>query len=201
MSDVMSAYECYQHYNALKLHFTKPNYDYFKYNHKTRTSASSFDTRKDKLYFMKVAKHSEPVKYMLANLLENPKLWIKDIAYSPNAEKVYTDWLKRQQSLTYLFKQDLSKLKDNFDSNFKSEDNSHPYVLKLYLQQQISLETLVMLVDLVKCQKYWSKKHEYDPIVEEVLIKIMKYRPFLHYDREATKKIVLDYFGDKGYTK
>jgi hypothetical protein len=197
----MSAYECYQHYNALKLHFTKPTYDYFKYNHKSKVSTTSFDSRKDKIFFMKVAKHKDPVRYMLSNILVNPKLWIRDIAYSAEAEKVYSDWQKRQQSLTYLFKQELSKLKPNFDSNFKSDDHTHPYVLKLYLQQEISLETLVILVDLVKCSNYWSRKYEYDPIVEEVLTKIMKYRPFLQYDRSAVKKIVIDYFNDKGYTK
>ena len=102
----MSAYECYQHYNALKLHFTKPDYDYFKYNHKSRTSSSAFETRKDKLFFMKLAKHEDPVKYMLSNLVENPKLWIRDIAYSPEAEKTYQRWLKRNQSFTYMFKED-----------------------------------------------------------------------------------------------
>jgi hypothetical protein len=193
----MSAYECYQHYNALKLHFTKPDYDYFKYNHKTKTTASSFDTRKDKIFFMKVAKHNDPVKYILSNLLENPKLWIRDIAYSPQAEKVYNDWQKRQQSLLYLFKEDLSKLKSNFDENFVSKVHSHPYVLKLFLQKEISLETLVMLVDLVQCIKYWKKKHEYDPIVDEIITKITKYRPFLHYDRDKVKKIVLDFFNER----
>ena len=197
----MSAYECYQHYNALKLHFTKPSYDYFKYNHKTKTSTSAFDTRKDKIFFMKVAKHPDPVRYMLSNLLVNPKLWIKDIAYSPEAERVYTDWQKRQQSLSYIFKEELSKLDEDFNTNFKSEGNSHPLVLKLYLRKQISLETLVMLVDLVQCQNYWLKKHEYDPVVEEVLNVITKYRPFLHYDRDSIKKIVLEKFSVQSYTK
>ena len=44
------------------------------------------------------------IKYILSNLVENDKLWIKDIAYSAEAEKVYADWSKRQQSLMYIFK-------------------------------------------------------------------------------------------------
>ena len=193
----MSAFECFQHYNALKLHFTKPSYDYFRYSGKTKATSASFDTRKDKLYFMKLAKQPDPVNYILSNLVENPKLWIKEIAFSPSAEIVYKDWNKRQQSLMYLFKEELANLNQNFDSNFKSEENTHPYVLKLYFRKEISLETLVMLVDLVKCVKYWNKKHEYDPVVEEVLTKISKYRPFLNYDRDVVKKIVLDKFSDQ----
>lgn len=192
---MMSAFEVYKEYVALKNHFTKPSYDYHKYNGKSRLSFESFDTRKDKLYFMKVAKHPDPRNYVLSNLVENPKIWIKEIAFSVSSEEVYRDWSKRQQSLLYLFKEELSKLKEDFDSNFKVIDHTHPYVLKLLLRKEISLETLVILVDLVRCASYWSKRFEYDPTVEEILNKIMKYRPFMMYDREKVKNIVLDKFG------
>jgi hypothetical protein len=144
---------------------------------------------------MKVAKHPDPRNYILSNLVENPKLWIKEIAFSPSSEEVYKDWAKRQQSLMYIFKEELSKLNENFDSNFKAEDRTHPYILKLYIRKEISLETLVILVDLVRCASYWSKRFEYDPTIQDVLNKIMKYRPFLTYDREKVKNIVLDKFG------
>lgn len=192
----MSAFDCYKEYVALKNHFTKPSYDYFKYNGKSRLSSDSFDTRPDKLFFQKVSKHPDPRNLILSNLIENEKLWIRDIAYNETAQKVYLDWSKRQQSLMYMFTEELSKLNDDFDSNFVSENGNHPYVLKLYLRKQISLETLVMLVDLVRCVKAWSKKHEYDPIVEEAMAKIQKYRPFLQYDREKVKKIVIDKFNN-----
>jgi hypothetical protein len=191
---MMSAFECYKEYVALKNHFTKPSYNYFKYNGKSRTSIATFESRSDKLFFMKVAKHTDPKNFILANLLENNNLWIKDIAYNESASKVYQDWSKRQQSLLYLFKEELSKLNENFDSNFKAEDRTHPYVIKLFLRKEISLETLVILVDLVKCSAYWSKRFEYDPTVEDVLNKIMKYRPFMNYDREKVKQIILDKF-------
>jgi hypothetical protein len=191
---MMSAFEVYKEYMALKNHFTKPSYNYHKYNGKSKLSFDSFDTRKDKLYFMKVAKHPDPKNYILSNLVENPKLWIKEIAFSPEAGTVYMNWSKRQQSLMYLFKEELSKLNENFDSNFKAENNSHPYVIKLFLRKEISLETLVILIDLVKCASYWSKRFEYDPNIDEILNKISKYRPFLEYDREKAKNIVLDKF-------
>jgi hypothetical protein len=147
---------------------------------------------------MKMAKHSDAFNYMLANLLDDEKAWIKDIAYSPKAEQIYQDWMKRSQSLTYVFSNELAKLDSDFNSNFKVKDNSHPLLLKLYLRREISLETLIILVDLVGCVKYWSKKMEYDPNWDNVSIKIQKYRPFLKYDREKYKKIVLDFFSEIG---
>jgi hypothetical protein len=190
----MSAFDCYKEYIALKNHFTKPSYNYFKYNGKSKLNVGSFDARKDKLYFMKVAKHPDPRNYILSNLVENPKLWIKEIAFSLSSESVYKDWAKRQQSLMYMFKEELSKLNEDFDYNFKAEDRTHPYVIKLFLRKEVSLETLVILVDLVKCSAYWSKRFECDPTIEDILNKIMKYRPFLNYDREKVKNIVLDKF-------
>jgi hypothetical protein len=106
--------------------------------------------------------------------------------------------MKRSQSLTYVFSNELAKLDSDFNSNFKVKDNSHPLLLKLYLRREISLETLIILVDLVGCVKYWSKKMEYDPNWDNVSIKIQKYRPFLKYDREKYKKIVLDFFSEIG---
>ena len=191
----MSAFECYKEYIALKNHFSKPSYDYHKYNGKSRVSQQSFEVRKDKLYFMKVAKHPDPVNYMLSNLVENDKVWIRDIAYGEAAEKTYRDWAKRQQSLMYTFKEELSKLNEDFDSNFRVIDHTHPYVVKLYLRREISLETLVILVDLVQCRAYWAKRFEYDPTIDDVLKKIMKYRPFLKFDRDKVKSIVVDIFG------
>jgi T4 gene Gp59 loader of gp41 DNA helicase len=191
---MMSAFECYKEYLALKQHFTQQSYDYFRYNGKVKANGKSFETRPDKLFFMKIAKHTDPVNFMLANLVQNEKTWVREMAYSQEAEQIYKDWLKRNQSLLYIFKEDLSKLNEDFDSNFKVTDRSHPNVIKLFLRKEISLETLVILVDQVKCTAYWSKRFEYDPTMEEVLKKIQKYKPFLKYDAEKAKNILVDKF-------
>ena len=38
----MTGFEVYQMYLSLKLHFTKDDYDFFKFNGKTRASQESF---------------------------------------------------------------------------------------------------------------------------------------------------------------
>ena len=52
----MTAFEAYEAYIALKKHFDhKSSYDFFKYHGKMKLNKSSFDTRRDKFYFKKIA--------------------------------------------------------------------------------------------------------------------------------------------------
>jgi hypothetical protein len=192
---MMSAFECYKEYLALKNHFSSPNYDYFRYNGKLKVNSTSFDQRKDKLFFQKLAKHPDVHNFLVANLSKNDKAWIKELAYSDDAERVYKDWLKRNQSLTYVVKNDLSQLDSPFDGNFiVSKTQSHPRLLQLYLGGHVTLETMCILLDITKAKKHWDSKMEFDPIYDEVRKKIEKYTPFIKYDKDKMKKIVLDYF-------
>lgn len=192
---MMTPFEVFRDYIALKNHFNTKSYDYFKY--KGRTSAAStksFDSRKDKVFFMKLAKHKDPKNFLIANFVGSEDKWIGNLAYNEQAQKTYTEWLKRQQSLTYIFEQDVSKLHDDFNSNFLCWDGQHPYVLKLFLRKQITFESLVILCDLAKSYKYWQKTLQDDPVWQEVGMKIKKYQPFLNYDESKLKNIVLERF-------
>ena len=193
----MSAFDAYQEYLALKNHFSKPGYDYFKYGGKLKVNAASFDQRKDKLFFQKLAKHPDVHNFLVANLSQNEKAWIRELAYSDDAERVYKDWQKRNQSLTYVVKNELNRLSTNFNDNFLiGKKEQHPLLLRRYLGSEVSLETLCILLDLSGAKKYWDIKMEYDPVYEEVKKKIEKYTPFIKYDKEKVKKILLDFFGE-----
>lgn len=191
---MMSAFECYKEYLALKNHFSKPDYDYFKYNGKLKANADSFNTRKDKLFFQKLAKHPDVHNFLVANLSENEKHWIRDLAYSENAEKTYKNWLKRQQSLSYVFKQELGKLDSDFNRNFVVKSNEHPLLLKLFLASEISLETMCLLLEFTGAKKHWDSKMQYDLVYDSIKTKIEKYTPFIRCDREKLRKIVVDHF-------
>lgn len=190
----MSAFECYQQYIALKNHFNQPAYDYFKYNGKTNVGRSNFDVRKDRLFFEKLAKHKDPIGFLVANLVENNKAWIRDIVYSEQAAELYSQQQKRIQSLTYVFENDLARLDKNFSSNFDILNNKQPLLVKLYLQKEISLETLAIIIDMTKCISFFDKELEYDPTWGPLSIKIKKYIPFIQYDRKKYKKILVDKF-------
>jgi len=186
----MSAFEAYKEYVALKNHFTKIDYDYHRYNGKLRLKIDSFNKRKDKIFFEKIAKKVNVHEFLIANFVLNPKLWIRDLAYSKTAEDTYQSWKKRQQSLTYNFKNDLNKIKD------EPKDHHHPAAIRLFLGNEISLESLCLFVALTGTLKRWDERLIYDPVWEDLRLRITKYTPFLKYDTEKLRKIVLDIISD-----
>jgi len=189
----MSSFEVYQAYLALKNHFTKEGYDYHKYNGKVAVKVSSFESRKHKYFFQKLTKKKDPFNYILANFVDEDVMWVGDLDHD-QCEARYLTWLKRNQSLTYVFRQDLDKLKDNFDDNIVVENNERPYLLQLYCQKEICIETLIIINELVGCFKYWHKKIE-DPVVwPSISMKCYKYRSFMEFDKEKYRKILKEKF-------
>jgi hypothetical protein len=104
----MTPFEVYKTYLALKNHFTKDSYDYFKYGGKVSASVKSFESRRDRFYFEKLAKMRDPTSFILANLSEDTNIWVGDLCANETAERRYKSWLKRNQSLSYTFRNDLS---------------------------------------------------------------------------------------------
>ena len=69
---MMTEFEAYQNYLALKLHFLDSNYDYIKYNGKVSASVESFKNRKDKYQFLKLSKKlsdEQITEYYIANFI------------------------------------------------------------------------------------------------------------------------------------
>jgi hypothetical protein len=190
----MSPFETYQTYLSMKSHFTNSKYDFFKYGGKSRATITSFNKRKDKYWFEKTSrKYSdrEIVDFLLSNFVsaDNPQnLWIGEIINS--GERTYADWMRRQQSLTYLFKEQSNEL----FSEIKLDDalncsKGHPPVLKKFLGGKISLETLVIYDKIFLFGKTFDKQL-LDPVWECVSLKIKKYSPFIQVDISSYKKIL-----------
>jgi hypothetical protein len=180
----MSPFDVYVNYLGLKSHFTNPKYDYFKYNKKTRASLTSFNKRKDKYWFEKTSRKysdKEVVDFLVSNFVsaDSPSnLWIGQIINS--GERTYADWMRRQQSLTYLFKEQSNELllANKLEDVFKCS-KGHPIILKKFLGGQLSLETLTIYEKILGFSKTFDKKL-LDPVWETVSLKIKKYNPFLN---------------------
>ena len=191
---IVTPFETYQHYLSLKNHFTNPKYDFFKYGAKTRASVTSFNKRKDKYWFEKTSRKysdKEVVDFLVSNFVsaDNPQnLWIGEIINS--GERTYADWMRRQQSLTYLFKEQSNellletKLEDALNCS-----RGHPPILKKFLSGQLSLETLTIYEKIFHFSKDFDKKLV-DPVWECVSLKIKKYMPFINIDVFSYKKIL-----------
>lgn len=191
----MTPFEAFQLYMAVKNHFTTDYYDYFKYNGKTNVKRESFNNRNDVYLFAKLARHRDPKGLLVSNLIINSKVWSRELVFSTECEQIYVEWLKRQQSLSHTIKSDLSKLLDDFNSNFiVSNKGQQPKILQLYMANKIQPETLCVLVKMTACLSYWSKQMEGDIIWEEYKKFILKYTPFIEYNAEKIKEIVIDFF-------
>jgi len=192
----MSPFDVYVSYLGLKSHFTNPKYDYFKYNKKVRASLTSFNRRKDRYFFERTSRKYEDkeiVDFLVSNFVsaDNPQnLWIGEIINS--GERTYVEWMRRQQSLRYLFKEQSNE----FFSQIKLKDalncsRGHPPVLKSFLSGKISIETLVIYDKIFLFASKFDKKL-LDPVWETVSLKIKKYSPFLNIDVFPYKKILRD---------
>jgi hypothetical protein len=175
------------------MQFHSKTYDYFKYKGKTNVKLESFEKRNDKYFFSKLSKHSDPINYLVANFINQPDFWIGDFE---TTSKIYNDWLKRQQSLTYIFSQELSTLNNDFNSNFIIQNHQHPYIFKLFLQNKLSIETIIILFDLTDYWSYISKKLEQDMLWQEQELKLKKYLPFVKFDRKKYTKIIKTKFSN-----
>ena len=190
----VTPFETYQTYLSMKSHFTNKRYDFFKYGGKSRATMTSFNKRKDKYWFEKTSRKysdQEITDFLLSNFVttETPQnLWIGEIINS--GERTYADWMRRQQSLTYLFKEQSKKLlsEKQLEEVFNCS-KGHPPILKKYLGGEISLETLVIFEKIFSFGKKFNRKLK-DPVWETVSMKMKKYVPFLNINVFHYKKIL-----------
>jgi len=84
-----SSFDIYTYYLAIKQHFTRESYDFFKYHGRVSASARAFESRRDKYYFDKLAKVRDAKGFILANVSEKPSVWIGELVGSEAAEVTY----------------------------------------------------------------------------------------------------------------
>ena len=190
-------FESYKLYNALKLHFETDGYDAIKYHFKTSVKPTSFFNRKDKYFFAKLANTygNELKEFYVANFKNDVK-YVGDML-NEGGERYYRDHKKVMESLTYQFQTDINKLNDMdipFDSLLEAEDNSHPLIIKLWMQEEILLETVVILDSILGFVERENKKITDTIIWPDIYRKIMKYRPFVKFDRNKYLNLLKETF-------
>jgi len=190
----VTPFETYQTYLSMKSHFTNSKYDFFKYGGKSRATVTSFNKRKDKYWFEKTSRKysdQEITDFLLANFVttDTPQnLWIGEIINS--GERNYADWMRRQQSLSYLFKEQSRELlsEKKLEEIFNCS-KGHPLILKKYLGGSINLETFAIFEKIFSFGKNFDDKLK-DPVWESVSLKLKKYLPFLNINVFQYKKFL-----------
>ena len=173
----MKAIDVYLMYCALKAHF-QGDYDYHKFSGQTKIKRQSFYKRKDRIFFVRLStKYSdkEILNYLVSNFIQDRSGYIANFN-----DKNYEDWLQKRKTFYELFSEEMRPFVKNFEPLFECKDNQHPLLLKEYLGKRVSLETMIVLDDLVEYSKKWSKQLEWDDFVWPDVKKLMNnYKGFL----------------------
>jgi hypothetical protein len=190
----MMPFDAYRCYLSLKNHFTKDHYDYHKYRGKTRATVQAFYKRKDRFWFEKFARSKndkEVEEFFVSNFIystDPATMWIGEMIKEGDGR--YTEWKKKVQSLSYIFKEETESVFDNrkVDDVFNCS-KGHPPILKSYLGGSTSLESMVIYDIILGYGKDFDKRLN-DPVWETVSRKIKKYKPFLNINVPHYKKIL-----------
>lgn len=194
----MDGFDAYKQYLALKSHFTTKTYDYFKYGGAVKAKRDSYESRRDKYFFQKLAKRKDILDFLVAMFVYGKRdVWIGDLVSNEEAEQLYRKWQKVKESMTYVFMNDLEKFNEDLVSSFVVNDGHHPHALKLLLQGEIHIETFIIMNDIMRFTSSWNRDIRETFVWPEVRLKCKKYHPFLQYDKEKLKNIVVDKFNLK----
>ena len=191
----MQPIDVYMMYCAMKAHFSKGSYDYIKYGGKSRVTKDSFWKRKDRYFFVRTQRKyknkNEIENYLLSNFIKNRKGWLGDFN-----DDNYIEWQKKMQSLTYTFEQEVTPLLDNFQKEgkylFAVPKDSHPKLLREYLGKRVSLETMIILDNIVDYTSKWDIQMKDDVVWPDIKKVLEDYKKFLTFDKNKCKMILIN---------
>jgi hypothetical protein len=186
----MHPVDVYLMYCAIKAHFGEGDYNFNQFGGKSKVSKDSFWKRKDRLFFVRVSrkyKEYDYIKdYFVSNFVKSRNGWIGHFN-----EQIYEDWKKYMQSLTYNFEQELSSHVDDFEKLFEVPEGSHPLLLKEYFGKRVSLETLIILNELVQYIDDWDKRMWEDILWPDIKKLMTDYQKFLTIPKERCRMVLL----------
>lgn len=188
-----TGYAAYALYWGIKLHF-ESNYDYFKYNGKTKVSKDAFEKNKTKFHFYKLSRKytfDELKDFYVANFLHRD-IRIPQNLLNVESEECYKKWQKTNQSLTYTFEQDIMHLFElvNSPEELLKVNGAYPLLLQKAMQEDIAIETLCIMNDLMGFFAMWTKNISDTVIWPDYEKKCIKYTPFILYDKNKFRNIL-----------
>ena len=179
----MEPIDVYLMYCAMKAHFSRKDYDFLTYKGKSRVPRDSFFKRKDRYFFVKLSKkyktENEIRNYFVANFMMEQRGYVANF----NDEN-YEKWQNRQNNFHDIFTNEIQPMIQDFNSLFEIKKSEHPKLMKEYLGKRISLETLIILDELVEYSEKWNE-HLKDDLLWPDLKKLMNnYKWFLTFDKK-----------------
>ena len=193
---IMEPFDVYRSYLALKLHFTTDKYDVIKQKGRVRATKQAFFRRTDLYSIKKISNNysdKEVINFLVANFVSGDK-W--GGIFDSDSKETYLGWKKRIESISYIYKNDLEKIfkharkfSKNVDDIFTSQDGQHPDIMKLYMRNDVSIETLVIMNKLNQFVHRNDELLSNDVMWPDISRLIKKYSPFLDVNIDKYKKL------------
>ena len=178
----MEPSDVYLMYCAMKAHFGKNDYDYITYNGKSSVSRNSFYKRKDRYFFVKLSrkyKESDDIKnYLVSNFIVEQRGYVANFN-----DRNYETWKDKRNNFYNIFTEEIRPFVNNFNPIFEAKKNEHPLLLKEYLGKRVSIETLIVLEELVDFTKSWNRIMSEDYIWYDIKKLMKNYKRFLTIDK------------------
>ena len=178
----MEPIDVYLMYCAMKAHFSRKDYDFLTYKGKSRVPRDSFFKRKDRVFFVKLSKkYSEKdlKNYFVANFIVEKQGYIANF----NDEN-YEQWKEKRNNFYDIFTEEIRPFVKDFNPIFKVKNSEHPFLLKEYLGKRVSLETLVILDELIGFSKNWDRNLAEDYMWYDINKLMKNYKRFLTIDKK-----------------
>lgn len=181
----MNGFKVFKYYTAIRLHFTDNKFNVFANKGHLRGSFDKFNHRNDRMLFEKVARmhtnDKECIQFLASNFMYDHPDVVYDLAI---AEDNYKEYIRRRQSMTKIFADDLDRIvhsgarytTDEF-SGFKIPD-----IVQLYMAKKITLETMVILDTMDDFVTKMKRGNHISLLLGDELRKIEKSRGFVKYD-------------------
>ena len=132
-------------------------------------------------------KSEEEIKhYFLYHLIRDRKGYIANF----NDEN-YNTWKLKRSNFFNMFVVEMTPLVKEFEPLFEVKKHNHPKLLKEFLGGRVSLETLIILDELVSFSKKWDKLLEDDIVWPDLKRFMNDYKRFLTIDKNKYRMNLL----------
>lgn len=184
----MNGFKAFKYYTALKLHFTDPTFNVFVNRGRVKGSYDKFLMRNDRMLFEKVAKMFTSDKEYIQFLASNFMYGHHDMIYEQDdANRNYKEFLRRKQSITKVFKDDLATVVENKSRNLIMD------VVQLYMAKKITIESLVILDHFEDISGKLKANSHLQLMFGADFLKIEKSSGFVKFDQQKVEPVYLNF--------
>lgn len=183
----MNEVDAFRIYHGIKTHFKSNNYDFFRYQGKTRIKNKHWNKCPQQYFFYQVVqrypRENQIIGFFVANEIYNSHNFY--IHNFDECNAIYRYWIGRIEGMEKSFADDISNIllfceKNNYTiSQFFAYDSEYhlPLIIGLYNRKKIHLETILILDEMFGILNYYKNMLD-DMFFDRVYDKAMNYKSF-----------------------